>query len=44
MKIPVMIELFVQVREGKLKLDEPLIVKNEFRSLADGSIYMLIRR
>ncbi len=41
MKIPVMIELFVQVREGKLKLDEPLIVKNEFRSLADGSIYML---
>ncbi len=41
MKIPVMIELFVQVREGKLKLDEPLIVKNEFHSLADGSIYML---
>jgi beta-lactamase class A len=41
MKIPVMIELFVQVREGKLKLDEPLIVKNEFHSLVDGSIYML---
>jgi beta-lactamase class A len=41
MKIPVLIELFHQVREGKLKLDDPLIVKNEFHSLADGSIYAL---
>jgi beta-lactamase class A len=41
MKIPVLIELFHQVREGKLKLDEPLLVKNEFHSLADGSIYTL---
>jgi beta-lactamase class A len=41
MKVPVMIELFQQVREGKVKLDEPLIVKNEFHSLADGSIYTL---
>ncbi len=41
MKIPVMIELFDQVREGKVKLDEPLAVKNEFHSLADGSIYTL---
>jgi beta-lactamase class A len=41
MKIPVMIELFHQVREGKLKLDEPLIVKNEFHSLVDGSIFTL---
>jgi len=29
------------VREGKVKLDEPLAVKNEFHSLADGSIYTL---
>jgi beta-lactamase class A len=41
MKIPVLIELFHQVREGKLKLDEPLLVRNEFHSLADGSIYTL---
>ena len=41
MKIPVMIELFHQVREGKLKLGDPLTVKNEFHSLVDGSIYTL---
>ncbi len=41
MKIPVMIELFHQAREGKLKLDDPLAVKNEFHSLADGSSYTL---
>ena len=41
MKIPVLIELFHQVREGKVKLDVPLLVKNEFHSLADGSIYTL---
>ena len=41
MKIPVMIELFHQVREGKLKLDDPLLVKNEFHSLVDGSVYTL---
>ena len=41
MKIPVMIELFHQVREGKLKLNDPLIIKNEFHSLVDGSTYTL---
>lgn len=41
MKIPVMIELFAQVRAGKLRLDDPLPVKNEFHSLADGSAYQL---
>jgi beta-lactamase class A len=41
MKIPVMIELFHQAREGKLKLDDALPVKNEFHSLADGSIFTL---
>lgn len=41
MKIPVMIELFHQVREGKLKLDDPLLIKNEFHSLVDGSVYTL---
>jgi beta-lactamase class A len=41
MKVPVMIELFHQVREGKLKLDDPLPIKNEFHSLVDGSVYTL---
>ena len=41
MKIPVMIELFHQVREGKLKLDDTLPVKNEFHSLVDKSLYNL---
>jgi beta-lactamase class A len=41
MKIPVMIELFHQVHQGNVKLDDLLVVKNEFHSLADGSIYTL---
>jgi beta-lactamase class A len=41
MKIPVMIELFHQVREGKLELDDPLPIRNEFHSLVDGSVYTL---
>jgi len=41
MKIPVMIELFHQVREGKVKLSDPLLIKNEFHSLVDGSVFAL---
>jgi len=41
MKIPVMIELFHQVQQGQLKLDDTLIVKNEFHSIVDGSVYSL---
>jgi beta-lactamase class A len=41
MKIPVMIELFHQAREGKLQLDDALLIKNEFHSLIDGSIFTL---
>jgi beta-lactamase class A len=41
MKIPVMIELFHQDRQAKLKLDDPLAIKNEFHSLVDGSVYTL---
>lgn len=41
MKIPVMIELFHQAREGKLSLDDPLPIKNEFHSLVDGSVFTL---
>ena len=41
MKVPVMIELFRQARAGLAKLDEPLLVKNEFASIVDGSPYTL---
>jgi beta-lactamase class A len=41
MKVPVMIELYGQVRTGKLRLDDPLPVKNDFYSIADGSTYHL---
>jgi beta-lactamase class A len=41
MKVPVMIELYRQVHDGKLKLDEPIIVTNSFKSIVDGSPYEL---
>jgi beta-lactamase class A len=41
MKIPVMIELFHQVRQGKVKLADSLPIKNEFQSLVDGSVFTL---
>jgi beta-lactamase class A len=41
MKIPVLIELFHQVQQGKVKLDDKIVLKNEFHSIADGSPYKL---
>ena len=41
MKVPVMIELFAQVHEGKLSLADTLLIHNDFKSLADGSPYTL---
>jgi beta-lactamase class A len=41
MKVPVMIELFAQIHDGKIKLDDPLPIRNEFKSLIDGSAYTL---
>ncbi len=41
MKLPVMIELYRQAAVGKLSLDEPLLVRNEFHSIVDGSAYAL---
>lgn len=41
MKVPMLIELFRQVKEGKLKLSDTLVVRNEFRSIVDGSLYKL---
>lgn len=41
MKIPVMIELFQQAKQGMLKLTDPLAIHNEFHSIVDGSPYKL---
>ncbi|HEX9614260.1 MAG TPA: serine hydrolase [Bacteroidota bacterium] len=41
MKTPVMIELFRKARQGKLNLDDSIVVKNEFLSLVDGSPYSM---
>ncbi|HYH85073.1 MAG TPA: serine hydrolase [Pyrinomonadaceae bacterium] len=39
MKVPVMLEVYRQAREGRLKLDGAVPVKNEFKSIADGSAF-----
>ena len=41
MKVAVLIELYRQVRQGKVRLDESLTVRNEFRSVVDGSPFAL---
>jgi len=41
MKVPVMIELFRQAEAGRLHLEDPLPVVNEFHSIVDGSVYHL---
>jgi len=41
MKVPVMIEVFRQAASGKFHLDDSLLVKNEFKSIVDGSPYNL---
>jgi beta-lactamase class A len=39
MKVPVMLELFEQSRAGRLSLDARVPVKNDFKSIADGSSF-----
>lgn len=41
MKTPVMIEVFRQAREGRFSLGDSLEVRNEFKSIVDGSPYEL---
>jgi beta-lactamase class A len=41
MKVGVLIELYHQVREGRIRLTDTLRVTNDFRSLVDGSRYAL---
>jgi beta-lactamase class A len=40
-KLPVMMALFQAVEARQLRLDEPIAVRNQFPSLADGSPYAL---
>jgi beta-lactamase class A len=40
-KVCVMMEAFHQARQGLFSLDGPMLVKNEFASIADGSLYSL---
>jgi len=41
MKVPVMVELYRQAREGRIDLDDSIEVENEFQSIVDGSPYSL---
>jgi len=41
MKVPVLIELYYQARQGKLRLEDTLVIRNQFSSLVDGSAYSL---
>lgn len=41
MKTPVMIEVFRQAEKGRFSLDDSLIVRNEFKSILDGSKFSL---
>ena len=41
MKVPVLIELFHQAKEGKLELTDAIVVRNEFHSIVDGSAFKL---
>jgi beta-lactamase class A len=39
MKVPVMLEIYREARDGELSLDARLPIHNEFKSIADGSAF-----
>lgn len=41
MKTPVMIEVFKQTKEGKFRHEDSIVVKNEFKSIVDSSLYQM---
>jgi beta-lactamase class A len=41
MKVPVMLGIYEAVTRGELNLDQPVLVKNEFTSIFDGSTFAL---
>ncbi len=41
MKTPVLIEIYKQVSQGEIALTDSVLIKNEFESIVDGSVYSL---
>lgn len=41
MKVPVMIELFRRANTGSFRMDQGLLIVNQFASIVDGSLYAL---
>lgn len=41
MKTPVMIEVFKQAKAGNFSLDDSILIKNNFKSIVDSSLYNL---
>jgi beta-lactamase class A len=41
MKTPVMIEVYKQAEQGKFSLQDSIEVKNEFKSIVDGSVFYM---
>lgn len=41
MKVPVMIELYKQQGQGKIDLKDSILLKNEFKSIVDSSLYSM---
>jgi beta-lactamase class A len=41
MKTPVMIEVYKQAAEGNFSLDDSVIIRNEFKSIVDSSLFSL---
>jgi beta-lactamase class A len=41
MKVPVMVALFQAAGRGDLRLDQPVAIRNEFKSIVDGSPFQL---
>ncbi len=44
MKTPVMVEIYKQAAEGKFSLKDSILIKNEFKSIFDGSLYSLNKK
>jgi len=41
MKTPLLLEVYKQAEAGRFRLDDSLLVKNEFKSIVDSSLYSL---
>lgn len=43
MKVPVLVELYRAIGRGELSADRPVPIRNDFKSIVDGSPFVLIR-